>query len=284
MPFLDSISSAVTGAYNSASNAVTGAYSSATDYVQDSLGIGGTDTLSRGPLTRGGARRKINSSLPGLGGVGGDVLTGANIPSIPPPVQSRARISPLGAGINLFGSGAIMAPLQRRNSLVFPYTPTIQLSSNADYEPTNIPHTVYKSQSYSKSYVSEITLTADFTAQTTSEARYMLAAMHFFRSVTKSYFGASNGDLAGSPPPVVRFDYLGNQMFNNVPVVVKTFSYTLPPDVDYVIINEDGLNTQVPSFVTLMIVMEVYYNPIKLRDTFSVAAFRDGSLLNQGYI
>lgn len=266
------------GWVSSVTGTVSDAYNDATDWASDKLGLE-PDSVSSGPVGR-----YVNGK-PKLGTAAQTVITPSAVTNTEPKtVKSRARITPLGAGANLFGSGTIMAPLRLRNALVFPYTPTLQVSSTAEYEPTNISHTVYKPQSYAKSYMNEMTLTAEFTAQTIQEARYMLACMHFFRSVTKSYFGASNGELAGAPPPVVRFDYLGNQMFNNVPVVIKSYSYVLPPDVDYVIINEAGLNTQVPTAVTITITMEVYYNPYKLRDTFSVAAFRNGDLLSQGYI
>lgn len=282
MAFLDSMN----GFYNSGKAAANTAWEStknaandARNWVADSTGLPvGEDVVSGamgGPIGRGGFRNK-------KGLIPDPALA---TPPAPPPISpGRARISPLGSGINLFGNGAIMEPLQRRNSLVFPYTPTLQVGATAEFEPSNISHTVYKSQSFTKSFVNELVLTAEFTAQTTEEARYMLAAMHFFRSVTKSYFGVQNGALAGSPPPVVKFDYLGDQMFNSVPVVIKGFTYALPPDVDYVIINESNLNTQVPAHITMTITMDVYYNPYVLREVFSVAKFRDGSLLSGGFI
>ena len=62
--------------------------------------------------------------------------------------------------------------------------------------------------------------------------------MHFLRWSTKSDFGAYvNGNRrtdAGTPPPVLVFSGYGTEQFNNIPVIVRNFSYTLPEDVDYV--------------------------------------------------
>jgi len=280
MAFLDSMN----GMYNSAKSSVNTAWSSAKgaandayDWAADATGMGGEDVVSNamgGPLTRGGMRRK---KIPGVP---------ASVVSPEPNVlQGRASISAMGNGALIFGgAGAIMAPLRERGELIFPYTPALQVGSTAEYEPSNISHTITKNQSYTKTFINEIVLTADFTAQTITEARYMLACMHFFRSVTKSYFGETNGDIAGAPPPVVKFNYLGDQMFNNVPVVIKSYAYTLPPDVDYVLIDQDGLNTQVPAQVSISITMDVYYNPLMTRKIFNLASFKNGDLLSNGFI
>jgi hypothetical protein len=38
----------------------------------------------------------------------------------------------------------------------------------------------------------------------------------------------------GAPPPLVYIQGLGEYQFNNQPCVVKSFSYSLPSDVDYI--------------------------------------------------
>jgi hypothetical protein len=272
----NSTRTSITTAYQSAKTAANGAYDAAYDKFTDLTGIGGDveSVASYGPQTRGGKRRK---KIPGVP---------PNVVSPPEDVmQGRATISPMGSSAMLFGgAGAIMEPLRARGALIFPYTPTLQVGSTAEYEPSNISHTITKNQSYTRTFINEIVLSAEFTAQTLEEARYMLACMHFFRSVTKSYFGESNGDLAGAPPPVVKFNYLGDQMFNNVPVVIKGYTYTLPPDVDYVIIDQAGISTQVPAHLTMQITMDVYYNPLMTRTVFNLAEFKNGNLLSNGFI
>jgi len=197
----------------------------------------------------------------------------------------RATIQPLGSS-SIFGENSvdIMGPLYERNALVFPYTPTVMASGNADYEEYNFTHSIYKYSAYSNSSVSEISVTGDFTAQTDNEARYLLACMHFFRSVTKSYFGSSNGALAGAPPPIVKFDYLGDQMYKNVPVIIKNYTHVLEPAVDYVPVVVGNKTSYVPTQVSMTITMELYYNPKLLRDKFNLQDFRNGKLLQDGYI
>ena len=44
----------------------------------------------------------------------------------------------------------------------------------------------------------------------------------------------SGGSAAGNPPPIVNLNGYGDYVFNNVPVVIKSFEVSLPNDVDYI--------------------------------------------------
>jgi hypothetical protein len=81
--------------------------------------------------------------------------------------------------------------------------------------------------------VGDIQITGEFTAQDTAEANYLLAVIHFFRSVTKMFYGARD-DFRGTPPPLVYLMGLGQYQFNNQPCVVRTFNYSMPNNVDYI--------------------------------------------------
>jgi len=111
--------------------------------------------------------------------------------------------------------------------------PTIQTAYNANYDSTDLTHSNYRGQFYKSSYVSDIQITGIFTAQDTAEANYLLAVIHFFRSVTKMFYGARD-PLRGAPPPLVYLIGLGQYQFNNQPCVVKTFNYSMPNDCDYI--------------------------------------------------
>jgi hypothetical protein len=80
--------------------------------------------------------------------------------------------------------------------------------------------------------VDGVNIKAVFTAQDTAEANYLLAVIHFFRSVTKMFYGQDS--QAGSPPPLVFLSGLGDFQFNNHPCVVSQFNYSLPSDVNYI--------------------------------------------------
>jgi hypothetical protein len=126
----------------------------------------------------------------------------------------------------------ILAPLKASDGVIFPYTPTIQTSYNANYDTTDLVHSNYRGLFYKNSYVSEVNVSGVFTAQDTQEAEYVLAVIHFFRSVTKMFYGQDAE--RGTPPPLVYFYGLGQFQFNNHPCVVKSFNYSLPNDVDYI--------------------------------------------------
>ena len=128
---------------------------------------------------------------------------------------------------------SILAPLAASNGVVFPYMPTISTSYNANYDQTDLTHSNYRGQFYKSSYVGDIQISGEFTAQDTAEANYLLAVIHFFRSVTKMFYGAKDS-FRGTPPPLVYLIGLGQYQFNNQPCVVRTFNYSMPNNCDYI--------------------------------------------------
>ena len=128
---------------------------------------------------------------------------------------------------------SILAPLAASNGVVFPYMPTISTSYNANYDQTDLTHSNYRGQFYKSSYVGDIQISGEFTAQDTAEANYLLAVIHFFRSVTKMFYGAKDS-FRGTPPPLVYLNGLGQYQFNNQPCVVRTFNYSMPNNCDYI--------------------------------------------------
>ncbi len=129
------------------------------------------------------------------------------------------------------GSG-ILAPLARTNGVIFPYTPRITTVYEATYNEYNLTHSNYRGFFYQGSKVGDIQIEATFTAQDTAEAEYLLAVIHFFRSVTKMFYGQD--PIRGTPPPLVYLSGLGEFQYNQHPCVVAQFNYNLPQDVDYI--------------------------------------------------
>lgn len=144
----------------------------------------------------------------------------------------RLRLAPSATYLYMDENNELLSPLAASNGVVFPYMPSIQMSYNADYSDTALTHSNYKGYFYNSSYVGDVQLSAIFTAQDTKEANYLLAVIHFFRSVTKMFYGQD--PQRGAPPPLVYIQGLGEYQFNNQPCVVKTFTYNLPNDVDYI--------------------------------------------------
>ena len=129
-------------------------------------------------------------------------------------------------------NNTILKPLQDANGVIFPYTPQISTSYNAGYDETQLTHSNYRGYFYKGSHVGDINITATFTAQDTREAQYLLAVIHFFRSVTKMFYGQDA--QRGTPPPLVYLIGLGEYQFNGHACLLSQFSYNLPADVDYI--------------------------------------------------
>jgi hypothetical protein len=127
----------------------------------------------------------------------------------------------------------ILAPLAVTDGVIFPYTPNITTSYIARYAEQDLPHSNYRGYFYSGSYPEALQVQAVFTAQDTAEANYLLAVIHFFRSVTKMFYGQDDA-FRGAPPPLVFLQGFGSYQYSRHPCVVTRFNLNLPADVDYI--------------------------------------------------
>lgn len=130
----------------------------------------------------------------------------------------------------------IMAPLfgsDTQNGVIFPYTPTVSVTHTANYSQQKFTHSNYPGYFYENSEVGAITIQGDFTVQNVIEGQYLMAAITFFRSATKMWFGQSKGQ-EGFPPPMVFLDGYGANYLPHVPCVITSFQHTMPADVDYI--------------------------------------------------
>ena len=151
----------------------------------------------------------------------------------------RVRISLADNSPNIFykdSENSLMSRLAETNGVIFPLTPQVTVNHMANYNTGRLTHSNYPAQYYQGSEVSDINITGVFTAQNVSEGQYLLAAIHFFRSATKMFFGANerNFSLAGNPPPIVYVDGYGSHYLPHVPCVITQFNHTMPDDVDYI--------------------------------------------------
>lgn len=131
-------------------------------------------------------------------------------------------------------SNVLLSPLAGTNGVIFPYTPSVQVGYSASYGNYRPSGSNYAYPYYDSSSIDSITITGDFTAQDNFEANYLLAVIHFFRSVTKMFYAKDSNPKAGTPPPVLFLTGFGQFMFNNHPLVITNFTYTTPTDVDYI--------------------------------------------------
>lgn len=155
------------------------------------------------------------------------------------------RLAPGATYLYNAADAGLLQPLKVTNGVIFPYTPAITTAYKAKYSEYDLTHSNYRGYFYQNSYTDAINLNATFTAQSTADASYVLAVIHFFRSVTKMFYGQDA--QRGSPPPLVFLSGLGDYQFNNHPCLVSSFNYVLPADVDYISSgspNNLGLNLQ----------------------------------------
>lgn len=131
-----------------------------------------------------------------------------------------------------FITSDLLRPLIETGGLVFPYTPTIQITHAANYAEMAPVHNNYPFLSYENSKVDSITISAPFYIEDSVEAAYWVGAMHFLRSATKMQFGADSD--AGAPPPILKLNGYGDYVFKDVPVVITSFTMDLPNDSDYI--------------------------------------------------
>jgi hypothetical protein len=193
----------------------------------------------------------------------------------------RVRLS-LAAGADYLyneSPNGILWPLKQTNGVIFPYMPKIDVGYKADYDSYSLTHSNYKGYFYKSSYTDAVTLTATFTAQDTSEANYLLAVIHFFRSVTKMFYGQDA--QRGAPPPMVYLTGLGEYQFAAHPCVVSSFQYNLPNDVDY--IRAGSPNTNGTNLLTRRSRQDLPTNPItgavkRLENLFSSQGINKGAI------
>jgi len=156
----------------------------------------------------------------------------------------RLRIGLMPGSDVLYRDGnaySILSPLLKTDGVVFPYTPNVMVNYRANYDKISPTHSNYPTYFYQSSEVSDVQINATFTAQSTDEADYMMAMIHFFRSATKMFYGQDANK--GTPPPLVSVTGLGPNQFNFHKAVVSQFNYSLPDNVDYIRTSEGGVGS-----------------------------------------
>jgi hypothetical protein len=187
------------------------------------------------------SNRRSNAGLP----PGAQNITGSNAQPLVKFASSKGEdtrvriVVPSGTLQGILLNGPVLYPLSPTNGVLFPYTPSITVQHGAQYNAESLTHSNYAYQFYQSSNTESISITATFACKNSADASYVVAAQHFFRTVTKMFYGQDAE--AGVPPPVLRLEGHGEYQFGahkdqvgGVPIVVTSFSVTLPEDVDYI--------------------------------------------------
>ncbi len=183
----------------------------------------------------------------------------------------------------VFGTNPYFKLLTDTNGVIFPYTPNISLTYKANYtQQEGIIHNNFPYQAYKNSSIEDITIQAEFTVQTNPEGQYWLAAMNFFKTATKMFYGKSQP--VGFPPVLCQLSGYGTEILPNVPVIIKSFQVDLKDSVQYMEIH--SLNAQktkqfVPMNSTVTIICAPIYSRTQTRE-FNIQKFARGDEL--GYM
>ena len=183
---------------------------------------------------------------------------------------------------NIFNSD-IFKLLEDTGGVVFPIQPSVTLSTKANYSNIEPTHNNYPFMAYKNSQVDEIQINGKFVAETETDAAYWIAATTFFKTATKMFYG--QGENAGNPPIICQLSGYGTNVFENVPVVVKSFSVTFPEDVNYIKCSKFTGPTWVPILSTINVIVQPIYNRADLRQ-FDLKKYAAGKMVNggQGYL
>ena len=144
----------------------------------------------------------------------------------------RLRLAPQANYLYNAPAPGILQPLKVTDGIIFPYTPQIDTAYKVNYSPYDLTHSNYRGYFYQNSFVDGINIRAQFTAQDTNEANYLLAVITFLKAATKMFYGQDAE--RGSPPPLVYLSGLGEYQFNEHPCLIQQFNYNLPDGVDYI--------------------------------------------------
>ena len=193
----------------------------------------------------------------------------------------RVRLSLAPGATYLYNapSPGILEPLKVTDGIVFPYMPKIETNYKAEYDTYNLTHSNYRGYFYKGSYTDAVSLTATFTAQDSAEATYLLAVIHFFKSITKMFYGQDAE--RGAPPPMVYLTGLGQYQFSAHPCLVNNFQLSLPNDVDY--IRARSVNINGANLLTRRTKQDLPTNPVsgavqRLQNLFSSQRINKGAI------
>lgn len=226
-----------------------------------------------------------------------EVISGNISNNVDTRIRLRAMVGQETAVYGNTGILSIINPmLGGTDGLIFPYTPTITISHATEYGTTALTHANEDIDHYIRTPSVTISLTAKFTVQNQREGRYALAALHFLRTISKMHFGQLDKNR-GLPPPVLIFSGYGEYMFNNLPVIVKSHTYSFDDHTDLVTVtpqsaslnfkdkntpynyDNTGGMAKLPVLFSVQVELKVQQTPNRMRTVFNLEEFRTGKLM-----
>lgn len=166
-------------------------------------------------------------------------------------------------------------------TITWPSTPKISQSIDVNYSTWELQHTNYQPSAFGNRSTPTVSISGQWFSRTTEEATTTLQAIHLMRAATSMYYGRQDKNK-GTPPPIGRFNAHG--LYNNTPVVVKSFQYDYPNDVDYITADVFGGTQAVPVLFEMSVSLIIQINMIDTVKDYTLEKFLNGDLLGDGYI
>jgi hypothetical protein len=288
------------GGNNSIQSAVGGAVDKLRTVAGSTSNIASDISGSINKLTGGnlaGGLLKAAGSISGAAGMLNNILSlkrGINIPKGAQVFAPQGQAIQLKAGNkddwrvritcqwDTFNS-PLFAVLQQTGGVVWPYLPSITVSTKAEYNTIPITHANYSQYSYKNSVVDDISISGEFSCETATDGAYWIAATTFFKTATKMFFG--QGNLAGNPPIICNLTGYGSHVFDKVPVIIKSFSVDFKDDVNYIKCDpfKNGKYTWVPALSTITVSVAPVYSRQGLRK-FNLQDYAAGKMSGEGQV
>ena len=163
----------------------------------------------------------------------------------------------------------------------FPYTPTISIISVANFSSYDMTHANFQQRAFDNHMNLELNITAPMIVRSEKEAMYVYNAALYIRTVMKMQW--LKDDDPGMPPPIMRFYAHG--IYENVPCIIRDFTWNLDSDLDYVeILSGKNKGMRVPVHNMFVLSLSTTYAPKDVREDFSVKELLKGNLKDQGYV
>jgi len=169
----------------------------------------------------------------------------------------------------------------KNHILTWPSTPKIAQSIEVNYSTWELQHTNYQPSAFGNRSTPVVTISGPWFSRTAEEAKKTLTAIHLLRSATSMFYGREDKNK-GTPPPIGRLNAHG--LYANTPVVVKTFQYDYPNDVDYITVDMFNGKQSVPVLFEMSVSLIVQLNAVEAVKEYTLENFYTGKLLGNGYI
>lgn len=169
----------------------------------------------------------------------------------------------------------------KKHILEWPSTPKISQSIEVNYSTWELQHTNYQPSAFGNRSTPVITISGPWFSRTEQEAIDTLNAIQLMRSATSMFYGREDKNK-GTPPPIGRLNAHG--LYSNTPVVVKTFQYDYPNDVDYITVDMFNGRQSVPVLFEMSVSLIVQINAVEAVKEYTLENFYTGKLLGNGYI